>query len=477
MGNTPAITGTDNRWPLRMVTCALLLVLGAGTAALMLPPMADGTQATALLPALFTATSALCVTGLQTLPAEHWSGAGQATILVLIQIGGLGVMTLATLVGVAISDRLGTRMGLSVLSEHQGEGLGGVRRVLLSLLRTTAAIELTVALALGLRLWLGHGKGFGAAAWEGLFLAVSAFNNAGFALTGDNLIPYAADPLVLGPVGAAIVLGGIGFPVLLEIGRVLAAAFARRRRGARTGVGPGTRHSVGSVVRRGGRRLSIHTVLTLAGTAVLLLGGAGMLLALEWTNPDTLGPMPVWEKLLGGGFHSITLRTAGFNALDISQMRTQSWLISDALMFVGGGSAGTAGGIKVTTFALVGLILWSQIRGTRSVHLFGRSLSPDLQRQAITVAMLAVGVNFAACLALSVMTPFSLDQILYEVTSAFGTVGVTTGITGLLPADAQLVVIALMIVGRLGPITVAGAFALRNTPLLYDYPEDRVLVG
>lgn len=452
-----------------MVTFGLLLALALGTGALMLPPMAEDMQATALLPALFTATSALCVTGLQVLPAEHWSGAGLVTILVLIQIGGLGVMTLATLIGVAISDRLGTRMGLSVLSEHQGEGLGGVRRVLLSLLRTTAAIEAAVALVIGLRLWLGHDRPLAAAAWEGLFLAVSAFNNAGFALTSDNLVPYAADPFVLIPVGTAIVLGGIGFPVLVEIGRVLARR-RRRRQAERSG-----RRAARPV--RPARVLSIHAALTLAGTGVLLAGGMALMLVLEWTNPATFGPLPVWEKLLGGGFHSVTLRTAGFNALDISQMRTQSWLVSDVLMFIGGGSAGTAGGIKVTTFALVGLILWSQIRGTRCVHLRGRSISPELQRQAITVALLAVGLNFAACLALSVMTPFSLDQILYEVTSAFGTVGVTTGITPALPADAQVVVITLMIVGRLGPITVAGAFALRNTPLLYDYPEERVLVG
>lgn len=445
-----------------MVTGALLAGLVVGTVLLMLPVMSHSGTPTQLLPALFTATSALCVTGLQVLPAEHWTAAGFAVIMALIQIGGLGVMTLATMLGAMISDRVGMRMGLSVLSEHKGEGLGGLRRVLRTLLVTTFAIEGVASVAMTLQLWLGHGKPLADAVWEGCFLAISAFNNAGFAFSSDNLIPFADDGVILGVIGVSIVLGGMGFPVLVELGWLWWRALSARNQPQQ-------------LLRP--RMLSTHTVVTIAGSVVLLVGGAVSMLALEWTNPQTFGPMPVWEKILGGGFQAITLRTAGFNALDIGDMRTQSWLVSDVLMFIGGGTAGTAGGVKVTTFALVGLILWAQIRGVASVHLRGRSVSPDLQRQAITVALLAVGVNFAGCLALSIMTPFSLDEIMYEVTSAFGTVGVTTGITALLPGDAQLVVIALMIVGRLGPVTVAGALALRNTPLKYTYPEDRVLVG
>ena len=472
VSDTLEIAGRESPWPLRMVTGALLAVLMLGTAALMAPAMAHSGHSTAVLPALFTATSALCVTGLQVLPAEHWTSGGYVVIMILIQIGGLGVMTLATLIGATISKRVGTKMGLSVLSEHQGQGLGGLPRLLRSLVLTTLLIETVTASVLCLRLWLGHGKEFGAAAWEGLFLAVSSFNNAGFALSSDSLIGYADDPMVLGVIGMSIVLGGIGFPVLVELARMWWRALRRRELGRRAQ--QSARGSGGAVSHRA---LSTHSAVTIVGTVLLIVGGAAAMLALEWTNPRTLGPLPVWEKILGGVFHSITLRTAGFNALAIGDMRTQSWLVSDVLMFIGGGTAGTAGGIKVTTFALVGLILWAQIRGTTSVHLRGRSVSSEMQRQAVTVALLAVGVNFAGCLALAIMTPYSMDQILYEVTSAFGTVGVTTGITPLLPADAQLVVIVLMIIGRLGPVTVAGAFALRGSPLKYTYPEDRVLVG
>ena len=210
---------------------------------------------------------------------------------------------------------------------------------------------------------------------------------------------------------------------------------------------------------------------------VLMVVGIVAFVLLEWTNQRTIGGWPVVDKLTGAGFHGITVRTAGFNTLDIAQMRTQSWLVSDVLMFIGGGSAGTAGGIKVTTFALLAVLIWSEVRGEAKVHVMRRSVAPDVQRQAVTVALLSVGLVFAATLALSITTEYSLDQILFEVISAFGTVGLTTGITPSLPGEAQALVILLMYIGRLGPITLATSLALRTVHRHYDYPQGQVVVG
>lgn len=454
---TPDRAARDARRPARLVATGFLAAAALGTLLLMLPVSShDGTW-TAPLPALFTATSAVCVTGLTVVDTEaHWSVFGDVVILLLIQAGGLGVMTLATLLGMLVSDHLGLRMGLTVLSEGRGTGLGDLRRVILGILRTALAVEAAIALVLSVRFWASYDMGPGQAAWFGVFHAVSGFNNAGFGLRSANLMPYATDPLVMWPIAAAIVVGGLGFPVLLELRRVLAER--HRDVGAR-------------------RIVSVHTRLTLITYGVLLVIGVVAFVLLEWTNQRTVGGWSVVDKITGAGFHGITVRTAGFNSLDISQMRTQSWLVSDVLMFVGGGSAGTAGGIKVTTFALLAVIIWSEIRGEENVHVLGRSMTSAVQRQAVTVALLAVGLVFSATLALSIITEYSLDQILFEVISAFGTVGLTTGITPALPADAQLIVILLMYAGRLGPITLATSLALRTVHRHYDHPEDRVVVG
>lgn len=443
--------------PARLVALGFLTAGGIGTLLLMLPVSSQDGTWTAPLPALFTATSSVCVTGLTVEDtALHWSVFGQVTIMLLIQVGGLGIMTLATLLGMLVSDHLGLRMGLTVLSEGRGLGLGDLRRVIFGILRIALLVELVIAVALAVRFWAAYGHSPGSAAWWGVFHAVSSFNNAGFSLESTGLVPFNTDVFVMWPIGAGIVVGGLGFPVLLELRRLIVRRYKH------------------SHVRR---IVSVHTRLTLITYSVLLVIGVLAFVLLEWTNQRTVGGYSVVDKVTAAGFHGITVRTAGFNSLDISQMRTQSWLVSDVLMFVGGGSAGTAGGVKVTTFALLAVLLWSEIQGERRVHVLGRSMSDDVQRQAVTVALLAVGAVFAATLALSIMTEHTLDSILFEVISAFGTVGLTTGITPGLPADAQLVLVLLMYMGRLGPVTLASSLALRSVHRHYDLPEDRVVVG
>ena len=436
--------------PTRLVPLAFLLVIAVGTGLLMLPPARAGEGAAPFLTALFTATSAVCVTGLtvQDTPT-YWSGLGQAIIMALFQVGGLGIMSGATLLGLLVARRLRLSTRLVAQAETRSLALGDVGDVLRLVLRVTLAVEFATAVVLVLRLRHAHHESWAEAVWHGLFLAVSAFNNAGFSTYSDNLVSFARDPLVLGPIMAAVVVGGIGFPVLHDLRR-------NPRRAA---------------------KWSLHTKMTLLGTGLLLPGGAAAFLAYEWANPATLGPLDPADKLLGAAFHSAMTRSGGFNALDMGGMRPETWAVSYVLMMIGGGSAGIAGGIKVTTFLVLGFVVWAEIRGEPDVSAFGRRISRDVQRQALTVALLAVGFVGTATLVLLSVSDLSLDVALFETVSAFATVGLSTGVTAELGPAGQTLLVVLMFLGRVGTITVATGLALRGKQRPYRYPEERPIVG
>jgi trk system potassium uptake protein TrkH len=400
--------------------------------------------------ALFTATGAICGGLASVDTGSHWSTFGEVVVLGLIQVGGLGIMTLASLLALLVSRRLGLRMELTAVAETHSVGPGDVRRVLAGVLLASVSIEAVTAVVLTVRFDDGYGVPLGRATYLGVFHAISAFNNAGFGLYPDNMVGFATDPMIMVPVMVAMVAGGLGFPVLFEI-----AGRLRRRR----------------------MRWSLHAKITIVGYVALVVLGTLVIVALEWSRPGTLGPLGVADKFLAGTFHSITARTAGFNNVDVAQLQPATLLVTDILMFIGAGSASTAGGIKVTTFALLAFVMLAEVRGEPTVHVLGRRLPATVQRQALTVALLGVGVVMAGTLALLVLTDFSLDAVLFEVTSAFGTVGLSTGITGQLPAAGQLILVALMLIGRLGPITVASALALRDRPRRYELPEERPVVG
>ncbi|MEV6958030.1 potassium transporter TrkG [Streptomyces sp. NPDC051207] len=441
--------------PARAVVVAFALVVLGGTALLALPVATEDGSATGFVTALFTATSAVCVTGLAVVDTgTYWSGFGEGVILALIQVGGFGIMTMASLLALLVSGRLRLRMQLTAQAETRSLGIGEVRRVLLGVAGTTLAVELAVGAALALRFRLGYGESPGRALYLGWFHAVSAFNNAGFGLHPDSLTRYAADAWVTLPVAVAVILGGIGFPVLLELLR-------HRHRGRTTGR----------------RRLSLHTRLTLITTAVLLAAGTVLTCALEWSNPGTLGPHSVFGKVLNGFFHSVMSRTAGFNAVDVGALHASTLLMTCVLMFIGGGSAGTAGGIKVTTFAVLAAAMLAEVRGEPTSSVLGRRLAPHVLRQALTVALLGIGLVMAATLVLLTITREPLDAVLFEVVSAFATVGLSTGITADIPAAGQLLLVGLMFVGRLGPITLVSALALRERTRRYELPEERPVIG
>lgn len=439
-----------NRHPARLLPLMFASVILLGSALLSLPWATQTGASPDLITAVFTATSAAAVTGLITVDtATYWSPFGQGVILVLIQIGGFGIMAGATLLGLLIRRNLRLGRRLLVQAETRSVELSDVRRVLVTLAIVTVVTELVLTAVLAHRLHTVHGHSWLQALWHGLFHAVSAFNNAGFSTFSDNLTGFARDPGILLPICLAVILGGIGFPVLAEL-------WSEWRRP---------------------RRWSVHVKLTLAGTALLLaIGTLGVLVA-EWNNTQTLASMATPTKILNGLTHSVMTRTAGFNTVDISQLRPETLLLTNGLMLIGGGSAGTAGGIKVTTFLLLGFVVLSEVRGRSDVNAFRRRIAPEVQRQALTVVLLAVGLVATSTLAILSLTILPLDRVLFEVISAFATVGLSTGITADLPPMAQAILIGLMFVGRVGTITVAAALALRRRDIPYRYPLERPIVG
>ena len=437
------------RHPAQVLVTAFLLADLVGTVLLMLPVARAGEGGAPFVTALFTATSAVCVTGLTAVDtATYWTHTGQAVILGLIQVGGFGIMTMASLIALFLSRRMGLRTRLTAAAETRSLGPGDVRRVLKGVFVVTAVVEGTVAVLLTLRFRDTYGDSWGSAVWHGVFHAVSAFNNAGFALFSDNLMGFLTDGLILIPISIAIVIGGLGFPVLVELMR-----------------------------NRRPRTWSLHTRLTLAMTGVLLVGGTAFITLTEWTNQGTLGALAPLERLLGGWFHAVQPRTAGFNAWDYGAVTDETLLATMMLMFVGGGSAGTAGGLKVTTFIVLFFVIVAEVRGDEDVIAFDRRIDHRVVRQATTVALLGVAAVMGGTMVLTELTDLPFRDVLFETTSAFATVGLSTGITPEMGAPGQLVLVALMFLGRLGPITLVSALALRERNRRYRYPEGAPLIG
>jgi trk system potassium uptake protein len=424
-------------------------VLG-GTLLLMLPFSTMDGRSPSIVDALFTATSAVCVTGLTVVDTPtFWSPFGQVVILLLIQLGGLGIMIFASLIGLVLARKMSVRSRVNTVTEAKAVGFDDVRGLVRGIVLISLAIEAATFLLLFLRFLLGYGYDVGEAAWHAVFHAVSSFNNAGFALYTDNLIGFVSDPFICLPIAAAIILGGLGFPVIMQLRKEF----------------------------RRPLHWSMNTKLVLWGTAVLLVAGTVFITVIEWENPDTLGTLDPGARVLAGFFQSVQTRTAGFNSVDIGAMHDESWVGMDVLMFIGAGPAGTAGGIKVTTFAVLFFIMMTELRGEGAVNIFGKRLSRAVHRQAITVVLIAVAVVVAGTLALMLITQLDLDRVLFEAVSAFATVGLSTGITTGLPDAAKVVLVLLMFIGRLGPLTLGTAIALRDRRILYEFPKERPAIG
>lgn len=429
---------------------AFVTLIAVGTTLLSLPAAHAPGRSTTLLDAVFTATSAVCVTGLVVVDtATHWSVFGQVVILALIQIGGFGVMTLGSLVALFLSRRLGVRLRMRARTEAGAVSLGDVKRLVKVIAAVTVTVEVIAAIVLTLAFARTSELGWADAAWHGVFHSISAFNNAGFSLNSDSLVGFVDAWWVIGTVAVTVVVGGLGFPVVIDV-------WDRRL------------HP---------RVWSLHTKITVSTSLFLLFTGTVGVLVFEWSNKATIGEFALQDKLLAAAFHSVNTRTAGFNSVDIGAMNETTLFASDGLMLIGGGSASTAGGIKVTTFVLLAFVIWAEVRGRRDVEAFDRRIETGLQRQALSVALIAVGVVVLGTLGVVAFSGVELSDGLFEATSAFGTVGLSTGITPTLDAASKVVLIALMLIGRVGPLTFGAALVLASHPRRYRRPSEGLMIG
>ncbi|NRQ39873.1 TrkH family potassium uptake protein [Nonomuraea sp. NN258] len=438
------------RSPAQLVATGFGTAILIGTLLLMLPVSTSGDAPATWLVALFTATSAVSVTGLVIVDtASHWSVFGELVIAGLVQAGGLGIMTMATVFTLVISGRLGLRARIAAQAETKTLSMSDVRRVLRKVVLFSLACEAVAAVVLTARFMIGYGEPFGRAAYLGGFHAVSAFNNAGFALWSDSLMRFVTDPWICLTIALTVIIGGLGFPVVFELARSW----------------------------RRPSRWSVLTRITVGVTVTLLLFATLVFLMTEWRNPATMGPLDDSGKVLAAFFTAVMPRSAGFNVLDVGQLYPSSWLAMDALMVIGGGSAGTAGGIKVSTIGLLAFVIWAELRGESRVNIGHRRLPESTQRQAVAITVMAVVLVALSTYVLLALTPHSLDQVLFEVCAAFGTAGMSTGITATLGVAGQLLLVLLMFIGRVGPLTLGSALALNKRVRRYELPEERVIVG
>jgi trk system potassium uptake protein TrkH len=438
------------RHPAQLIVFAFALGILAGTALLLLPFATAEEGSASFTTALFTSTSALCVTGLIVVDTPtYWTQFGQVVILGLIQVGGIGIMTLASLLALLVARRLGLRTRLIAQAETAAPELRDVRRLVLGVVLLSLLFEAVAASVLTVRFWASYDMGLGSAVYRGVFHAVSAFNNAGFALWSDSLVGFVTDGWVSLTVAFAIIAGSLGFPVWLELWR--------------RGVSP--------------RTWTLHTKLTVGVTFALVAAGFVAVAAFEWSNAATAGGLGTDGKLLASFFQGVTPRTAGFNTLDYASVTEETLFVTDLLMFIGAGSASTGGGIKVTTFALLVLMVWSEARGDPNVSAFGRRVPAHVQRQAFSVAFIATAAVVAGTLVLMADSVHPFRDVLFEAVSAFGTVGLSTGITAEWNDLGRVTLVVLMFLGRTGPYTLAVALALRERQRLYRFPEERPIIG
>ncbi len=428
---------------------AALILLGTGL--LMLPLASVEPGSSPFLVALFTATSAVCVTGLVVVDThDYWTRFGEAVILILIQMGGLGFMTSSTLLLMLLGRRLSLRQRV-VMAGTLGRLATTPPAILVKriVLLTMAFEAVGAALLVGLFV-LGGGTLDGGTIWRGAFTSVSAFNNAGFDIEGGflSLIEVRTDQFVLLVVGSLILLGGTGYAVWSDI-----------------------------VMRRSWSALSVDTKIVLSTSAVLILLGTAAVLLFESLAGGVLDGLGVLDSVANAAFMSVSARTAGFTVVDLAATEDSTRLVTMALMFIGAAPASTAGGIKLTTFTVLLFAILASVGGREQVLAFGRSISASVVNQGLSIALLAVAIVFALTLGLLVTTPAALSDVAFEAVSAFGTVGLSTGVTPTLSDPARLMVIAVMFIGRLGPLAIALALAGRAETQQVRYPEEPVSMG
>ena len=433
------------------IVFAAIILLGA--ALLTLPAASRSGVSCGFRPALFTATSATCVTGLSLYDTfTQWSGFGQTVIICLIQIGGLGFMSAATLFVFLLHKRIGLKQRLVMAQALSVSDMDGIVRLQKTVLLGSFAVEGIGALILFIRFLPEFGP-VQAMKW-GVFHSISAFCNAGFDIfgcitPGASLMVFQSDPVVLLTLGALVVIGGLGFLVWQDLSE-----------------------------NRAFRKCSVYTRLVLVTTLGLLLLGWVVICLLEWNNPDTLGSMPVGDKLLNGLFQSVTLRTAGFAAIDQALLTDSGKAASMVLMIIGGSSGSTAGGLKTVTFIVLMLFMAARARGRETVCVFKRTIPKSQVLDAMTIAFIMIALAVFGGIFISATSPIGFTNALYEAVSALATVGLTAGVTGRLSIPAQLLIILYMYFGRVGVLTISLGFLTGNrAEERFRYAETNLLIG
>ena len=438
---------------MKVIAIAFACIIVLGAALLTLPAASRSGVSCGFLPALFTATSATCVTGLSLFDTyTQWSGFGQIVIISLIQIGGLGFMSAATMFVFLLRKRIGLKQRLVMAQALSVSDMDGIVRLQKTVLKGSFAVEGIGAAVLFLRFVPEFG--FANALKWGIFHSISAFCNAGFDIfgcmvPGASPMEFQSDPVVLLTLGALVVIGGLGFLVWQDLAE-----------------------------NRVFRKCSVYTRLVLLTTAGLLLLGWAVLCLLEWNNPGTLGPMDLEDKLLNGLFQSITLRTAGFASIDQALLTDSSKAVSIVLMLLGGSSGSTAGGLKTVTFIVLILFMTARARGRSTVCVFKRTIPQSQVLDAMTIAFLMVALAFFGGVFISATSAVNFVDALYEAVSAIATVGLTAGVTGSLTVPAQLLIILYMYFGRVGVLTISLGFLTGNrAEERFRYAETNLLIG
>lgn len=438
--------------PITVIYGFLLLVL-VGTGILLLPWANRQGEVTPLMTALFTATSAATVTGLVVVDTpSYWTPLGQAVIWALMLVGGLGWMTLASFILLVIGQRLSLAHQLVMQQPLGLQQVGHVIRVMRQMVLTFLTIEAVGSLLLAWRFkgllpdasWLS-------ALWQGLFHGVAAFNNAGFAILpgSHNLSRLTLDVPTLGVIMALIVLGGLSYPVMADL-----------------------------VVVRRWRRLAVDTKMVVVASLVLWIAGTMVVLGFEYGHQTTLGPLPIWGKISNALFFSVSARTAGFTTVDFSGMAQATFFFIVALMFIGTASASTGGGIRINTVGVLVATMLASLRGQQYVNAFGREIPAQVVHRAVAVAFLGLSMVFVAAFLLTfIERQGDFLSFLFEVVSAFGTVGLSTGVTPQLSIAGKMVIILTMLVGRLGPMSLALALMARERPAVFRFAQEPVRIA
>lgn len=447
--------------PTQILVLGFLLLIAIGTLLLNLPIASKNGESIGFVDALFTATSAVCVTGLVVVNTfHHWTAFGKTVIIILIQIGGLGFMTIATSLFMILGRKIGLKERMVIQEALNQYSLSGMVRLTRNIIFGTLLIEGVGALLLSIKFVPEYGLQ-GVA--MGIFHAISAFCNAGFDIVGDSsLSPYVGDLLVNFTVMLLIILGGLGFTVWVD-------TINTSKKAMDNGWRP----------KKWFHQLSLHTKLVYVVTGGLILSGFVFFLAVEGFNDQTLGLLSFKDKVLGALFQSVTTRTAGFNTMPLDKMTEASKFVSILFMFIGGSPAGTAGGVKTITIVVLIVEVMSIVRGNEDTEVFNRRIPRSTVRRALAVIMISLGVVLSVTTILSLTETGSFMNIFFEAVSAFATVGLTLGQTGSLSTIGKLVIGVTMFIGRLGPITIAVALSLRNgrKKAKIKKPEEKVMVG